>query len=191
MITRFYSFEEASIYAGVMQSEGHYAVVLDNAVGFFYGPLFINGFRVLVSDEPVEEEEPLPVEVHETCMQEAVRVAFSALIALGLLCIVLGFAYGLLMLLRGLSQDSRNFPGILPLLIYILPIVILPVLWAILGPLMGSMNRTLRDESSVMGWVVRGTVVAWVAMELLWFVGLMLMIVWWLIHGSPDGGIFQ
>jgi len=190
VITRFYSFEDAYIYAGVMRSEGHYAEVLDEGVGFFYGPLFVNGFRVLVSDEPVEGEEPLPVEAPETCMQEGVRVVFFTLIAFGMLFIVLGFAFGLLMLLRGLSQDFRNFSGISPLLISILPLVVLLAIWVILGPLMGTMNRILRDESSVIGWVFRGAVLGWMAMQLLWFIYLILMIAWWFIHGSADSAMF-
>ena len=192
MITRFYSYEEASIYAGVMQSEGHYAVVLDDVIGFFYGPLFVNGFRVLVSDEPVEEEEPLPAEpLQENGLLEAVRVTFFTLMVGGLLFIALGLPFGLLMLLRGLSQNSRSVSDLLPVLTCILPLVVLPVLWAVLGPLMGSMNRTLRDESSVIGWAFRGMAMIWVATQLLWLVFILLMIAWWFIHGGTAGGMFR
>jgi hypothetical protein len=192
VITRFYSFEEASIYAGVMQSEGHYAVVLDDVIGFFYGPLFVNGFRVLVSDEPVEEEEPLPVEPpQENDLLDTIRIVVSAFAAFGLLWVTLGLAFGLLTLLRGFSQDARNFSEILPLLIGFLPFVALPALWAILGPLMGSMNRTLRDESSVIGWAFRGMAVVWVATQLLGFIFIILMIAWWFIHGGTVGGMFR
>ncbi len=48
MILRFATYEEAGIYAAWMRSEGHYAAVLDENMGFIWGPLAIGGFRVVV-----------------------------------------------------------------------------------------------------------------------------------------------
>jgi hypothetical protein len=174
-----------------MQSEGHYAVVLDDVVGFFYGPLFVNGFRVLVSDEPVEEE-PLPAEPpQENDLLDAIRVVVSAFAAFGLLWVTLGFASGLLTLLRGFAQNVRSFSEFLPFLAFFLPIMAALTLFAICAPRMEILNRILRDESSVISWVFRGMVLLWVAMELLWFVYLILMIAWWFIHGSASSGLFR
>lgn len=191
MIARFYSYEEASIYAGVMRSEGHYAVVLDDVVGFFYGPLFVNGFRVLVSEEPVVMEDPSPIEPQENRLYDAIRIVVSAYAVFGLLLIALGLACGLLVLLRGFAQDARGFPEFLPLLATLLPIGALLTILAICAPRMEILNRTLRDESSAIGWIFRGMAMAWVAIQLLWIICLILMIAWWFITGCPDGGLFH
>lgn len=174
-----------------MRSEGHYAVVLDDVVGFFYGPLFVNGFRVLVSEEAVEEEEPPPVEPYQNFFLDAVRIVFAAFAATGLLLAALGFAYVILMSLRALAQDIRNISGIIPLLMCLLPFMALLVFFVILGPLMTGMNRLLRDESSVIGWLFRGMAIAWVLLNLLSLICTMAMIAWWFVHGSADGGLFQ
>jgi len=37
VIVRFATYEEASIYAGVMQADGHFAAILDESTGFMWG----------------------------------------------------------------------------------------------------------------------------------------------------------
>ena len=37
MIARYYSYEAAGIFAGLMRSEGHYSAVLDEHSGFMWG----------------------------------------------------------------------------------------------------------------------------------------------------------
>lgn len=57
---RFLSLEEASIFAGRMESEGYLATVVDAPAATLWGPLAVDGVRVLVSESRGEEECPLP-----------------------------------------------------------------------------------------------------------------------------------
>lgn len=86
MILRFATYEEAGIYAGWMRSEGHFSAILDENMGFMWGPLAISGFRVLVTDEPVTNEDPLPppAPVIENLLN-AIRVVVLAFTLLGLI----------------------------------------------------------------------------------------------------------
>lgn len=65
MIVRFDTFEEASFYVQEKRAEGRDARILNESVGFLWGPRTTGGFRVEVSDEPLDstqqEEEGSPV----------------------------------------------------------------------------------------------------------------------------------
>jgi hypothetical protein len=39
MIVRFATYEDAGIFAGLMRSEGHFSAILDEHIGFMWGPL--------------------------------------------------------------------------------------------------------------------------------------------------------
>lgn len=153
MIVRFATYEEAGIYAAWMRSEGHYSAILDEHMGFIYGPLAIGGFRVIVSDEPVEDVEPPPATppMLDSTL-DAARVVVLAFITFG----VLGW------LILAVKYPDRY--------------VVDAVAWAIrcglmlavlgcLAPLMIPMTRALRDERSLFGGCIRGLVILHVAAQ--------------------------
>lgn len=153
MILRFASYEEAGIYAGWMRSEGHFSAILDENMGFMWGPLAIGGFRVLVTDEPVTHEEPLPAAAPaiETLLN-AIRVAVVAFTLLGLIAALwLGTklpAYGAADWIAGAMRGG-----------------LVIAIFCGMAPLMIPATRALRDERSLFGGCIRGLVVIHVAAQ--------------------------
>ena len=143
MIRRFATYEEAGIYAGWMRSEGHFSAILDEHMGFIYGPLAISGFRVLVTDEPVDTDEPPPPNAPLLDnILDAMRVVAVAFTLLGLISLLI-FAI--------------QFPGrhAIDLISWALRLALLTGLFACLAPLMIAMTRALRDECSLFGRCLR------------------------------------
>ncbi|MCX6873336.1 MAG: hypothetical protein NTW21_05940 [Verrucomicrobia bacterium] len=177
MIVRFATYEEASIYAGMMQADGHFAAVLDESMGFIYGPLAIGGFRVLVTEEPVAEtEEPPGDGPLESAVLNFLRLLVTALVVL---CLAIGL--GVYCRFGG----EFAIPGLLVL-------AVLSGAWLgiclVLGPLMGPFTRALRDEQSPFGWLVKaGVALLFVGQYVITVVFLLYAlgtaVVGWLFHG--------
>ena len=147
VIVRFHTYEEASIYAGVMQADGHFAAILDESMGFIYGPLAIGGFRVIVTEEPaVETEEPPENGKIEGAILDFLRLLLGAFVALGL-AVGIGIEWK--------AAGESFVPGLLVL-------AAAAAGWLgiclSLGPLMTPFTRKLRDDSSVSGWLAKGLV---------------------------------
>ena len=171
MIVRFPTYEEASIYAGVMQADGHFAAILDESMGFIYGPLAIGGFRVIVTEEPVVETDEPPGEGPiEGSILNFLRLLVGAFVALGL-------AVGI-----GIGWKAAGDSFVTGLLVLAAAVVGWLGIYLILGPLMVSFTRALRDHSSVFGWLVKGFVAIyfvghWVVMPFFIFYILWTMLV--------------
>lgn len=147
MIVRFATYEEASIYAGVMRADGHFAAILDESMGFMWGPLVIGGFRVIVTEEPVEETEEPPGEGPiEGAILNFLRLLLGAFVALGL-------AVGIGMLWKAAGDSS-----VTALLVLAAAVAGWLGIYLIVAPLMIPFTRALRDNSSVFGWLVKGFV---------------------------------
>lgn len=148
MIHTFGTREEAAIFAAAMRSEGRFAEIFDEEMGSIYGPLAIGGIRVLVSDQASEEpeggangeriENPMAGSTPEGgVFLQALRLFTVSLVACGLIALVL-------FMLSGASQSpdfvTRFLVGVLkyPL--------ILGLVFAVMGPWMGSFTRWLRGE---------------------------------------------
>ncbi|MEI6676049.1 MAG: hypothetical protein WCO57_12820 [Verrucomicrobiota bacterium] len=147
MIVRFHSYEEAAIYAGVMQADGHFAAILDESMGFMYGPLAIGGFRVIVTREPVlETEEPPADGPIEAAVLNFLRLLVGAFVVCGL-----AVGIGLLwteagdMFVTGVLVQAAAVTGWLGM-------------YMILGPLMIPFTRALRNKASAFGGLVKGLV---------------------------------
>jgi hypothetical protein len=168
MIVRFATYEEAGIYAAWMRSEGHYSAILDECMGFINGPLAIGGFRVLVSDEPVDddEEEPPANPALLDNIADGIRLVVAAFVSLGLV--------SLLMLVR--QHPARFAAGVMPSLL--LCVVITAVFNCLLIPLVEPMTRALRDERSLFGGCIRALVVLHVAGQLLWMFAIFAWAIW-------------
>lgn len=147
VIVRFNTYEEASIYAGVMQADGHFAEILDECTGFMYGPLAIGGFRVIATEEPaVEAEGPPAAGPLESSILDFLRLLVSAFVAFGLTL--------------GIGQLAQEGGGLL--LVALLALVAVSAGWLglclLMGPLMIPFTRALRDEKSVFGGLLKGTI---------------------------------
>ena len=146
MIHRFATYEDASIYAGIMRSEGYFAAILDESMGSIWGPLATVGIRVIVSDEPVEEDEedmpPVPSERPFDSLIRAARLTALAVAGIGILLLAL-------MILK--------FPlDYLSILIeHLIPLAIAFFFGCLIIPLVEPFNRALRDESSAFGSLIR------------------------------------
>ena len=155
MTHRFATYEEAGIYAGAMRSEGYYAAILDEHMGFIYGPLAIGGFRVIVSDDPVEDEEPLVFAASPLDpVLDAIRLLVVAFVSLGIVILAVQF-------MKLPASYLADFAGL------VLRCTFLAAVFCLLIPLVEPMTRALRDERSVFGMCVRGLVVLHVAVNLL------------------------
>ena len=151
MIVRFATYEEAGIYAGWMRSEGHYAGILDENMGFFWGPLAIGGFRVCVTEAPVENDEPLP---------ENPPLLDKILDGIRLVVVALA-SFGLIAPLAIASRSNDiNISRAGDFMVFL---VILAAVFSCLGPLMVPATRAMRDEHTVLGGLVRGLVVCYFA----------------------------
>ena len=196
MITRFHSFEDAAIHAGVMRSQGHAAVVIDEVIGLLYGPLFSNGFRVWASDEPVTDGEDAgdgPDVAGEAVTPEsqgamrllfdAVRLIAGALMTTGGLAIGIALVVGLIHIALELKElmfavFSGNAAGALvSLLLWLVAFLGFAGFATCGGPLMVRMTAALRNEASAFGWTARALVVAWVVTFLFGLVGRVLYLV--------------
>ena len=172
VIVRFPTYEEASIYAGVMQSDGHFAAILDESMGFMYGPLAIGGFRVIVSEEPVVESEEPPGEGPiEGAVLNFLRLLVGAFVALGL-------AVGI-----GILWKAAGDSFVTGLLVLAAAVAGWLGICLILGSLMTPFTRALRDDSSIFGWLVKGFVALifvgqWVVMPFF-----ILHILWTMVFG--------
>jgi hypothetical protein len=151
MITTFPTYETAGIHAGLMRSEGHYSAVLDEHIGFMWGPLLSGGFRVVVSDQPVEDEGPLPpLDPRIENLLDGLRMAVTAYMLLGTLTAV-GIA------IRSPEMDLAVWIALAKC------VGLLAVVFSCLAPLMVPAVRAMRDENSAFGRTVRilaGCVVA-------------------------------
>jgi len=169
MIHCFATYEEAGIYAGAMRSDGYYAAILDENMGFIYGPIAIGGFRVIVSDEPVEDQEPpAPAPSPVDDMLDAIRLMVAAVAGLGILILTLLFLFELL-------KQPDLLPGFLLVVLFLIAIPCAAI--CLLIPLWEPMTRALRDERSMFGICVRGLVVLHVAVNLLGPLFLMLYVI--------------
>ncbi|MEI6604061.1 MAG: hypothetical protein WCP35_02040 [Verrucomicrobiota bacterium] len=171
MIIRFNTYEEASIYAGVMQADGHFAEILDECSGFMYGPLAIGGFRVIATEEPVVVAEGPPATGPlESALLNFLRLLVSAFVAFGL---TLGIGL--------LSQEGGGF-----LLVVLLALVAASAGWLglclIMAPLMIPFTRALRDEKSAFGGLIKGTIACLFAGQYLFIiVALIYLLLSWLV----------
>ena len=167
MIVRFATYEEAGIYAGWMRSEGHYAGILDENMGFFWGPLAIGGFRVCVTDAPVENEEPLPANPQrEHNLLDELRLVVASIA----IVVFLAIAAILIFMLAAIAVRAiaaivthPNMTDFLECIRWAITLVILPAVFIGLGPLMVPATRAMRDEHTLLGGLVRGLVVCYFA----------------------------
>jgi len=170
MIHRFATYEEAGIYAGAMRSDGYYAAILDENMGFIYGPIAVGGFRVIVSDEPVEDEEPLaPTPAPMDPAFDAIRLMVVAFVSLGILIEALLF-------MKYPNLFFQRFIG--GLFCIALPCAIS----CLLIPLVEPMTRAFRDERSPFGICVRALVVLHVVGEWLFMLGAFAYAIWCEAH---------
>jgi hypothetical protein len=204
VITSFYSYEDAAIHAGVMRSQGYDAAVLDEVIGSFYGPLFSNGFRVWVSDEPVtgEEEEtevesaPLPDATTATPVEQSLlsslvdtaRLIVGALMMTGVVVVglaLIAIVIGSVVELKNLLVDGYRADTLVPSSFGLIMLLGCAALFAFGGPLMVRMTHSLRSETSVFGWTVRALVVLWVGAEVFWLGTALLQVLWQMCGGVP------
>lgn len=144
---RFDTYEAASIFVGVMQADGHFAAILDESMGFIYGPMAIGGFRVIATDEPVEATEEPPGEgAIEGAVLNFLRLAVGAFIVLGL-AVGIGIVWKAAgdSFMTGLFLLAAAVAGWLGICLA-------------LGLLMVPFTKTLRDDSSLFGGLVKGLV---------------------------------
>jgi hypothetical protein len=154
MIVRFDTWEKASVFAVEMQEEGRHAVILDEGVCFLWGPLAMNGVRVAVSDIVLDEDEEWPeIETVENEFANAIRgliaafAASSPLLLLGTLAIERA---------RDLERPTRDPVEVL---VTVLLIAGVAGALAVMGPMMPTFTRFIRDEERLATRVVRLLVV--------------------------------
>ena len=120
MIEKFPTYEAAAFYAARKREEGHFAEICDEGSGFLWGPIATKGFRVIVSEYAVGEDETPPTESPEGTESRLDVIIRNAVVVL------FGFA-GVVMLVliaKELEHKSVTFnPGL----------IILPVILAIVS----------------------------------------------------------
>jgi hypothetical protein len=171
VILRFHTYEEAAIYAGVMQSEGYFAEILDECSGFLYGSFAAGGFRVIATDEPVADmdDPPAPGPL-ENAILNFFRLLVNAFVALGLTLGISAFC-----------QTADSF-----MVTALLGVVAAMAGWlgicCLMGPLMLPFTRILRDENSALGSLIKGSIAALYAAQYLCLIGCVVyQILTWLV----------
>jgi hypothetical protein len=172
MIVRFATYEEAGIYAAWRRSEGYYSAILDEHMGFIYGPLAIGGFRVLVSAEPVEDEEEKPPDEPALLgnIADGIRLVVAAFVSLGLISL----------LILVLQHPAGFAAEVIPWLLFC---VVMAAVFLCLSPLMIAMTRALRDERSLFGGCIRALVVVYVLGNWLLMLAALGYAIWSEAHG--------
>lgn len=84
MIEKFDSFEEASLFVQNKQAEGFEAAIVNESVGFLWGPRVVGGFRVEVGEkrEP-REEGSAPETESDSFASRSVRGAVALIMVVG------------------------------------------------------------------------------------------------------------
>lgn len=167
MISRFYNFEEASIYAARMRSEGRYAEILDGTMSSMWGPLAVGGVRVIVSDAPVEDDTP-PAEGEKTAWGElfdAIRMAVVFFAAAGLVT-------GVVIFMRS-GEPIAWFSKIVVFLPFASALVALALV-----PFFIRLTAVLRDAGSPVGRFLRWFVAALVILNLLYMLAVFAWALW-------------
>lgn len=84
MIEKFDSFEEASLFVQNKQAEGFEATIVNESVGFLWGPRVVGGFRVEVGEKRESLEEGFAPETEvDSLASRSVRVVVALIIAVG------------------------------------------------------------------------------------------------------------
>jgi hypothetical protein len=165
MIVRFATYEDAGIFAGLMRSEGHFSAILDEHIGFMWGPLVTGGFRVIVSDQPVGDEEDLPP--HDLRLEnllDGLRTVVAAFMICGLFTAVVIAA-------------RAEEPDVAAWMLMAGYAGVLAVAFAALGPLMVPGVSAMRDERSLVGVVVRGLVLLYLIIRILWWAAALVFVI--------------
>ncbi|MFC7335563.1 hypothetical protein ACFQY0_00120 [Haloferula chungangensis] len=131
MILTFENFETASLYVAQRRSEGYFARSLDSNCSHLWGPAPVNGARVLVSEEPIDEDSlEAPPLVWSRYLMPALNILTLAWLLSAALILL-----GLVMKSAQSPLDSRN--GALDILVPVLialftlcPLVSLFMIWA-------------------------------------------------------------
>ncbi|MDF2377255.1 MAG: hypothetical protein P1U81_13505 [Verrucomicrobiales bacterium] len=86
MIQKFYRYEEAALFVEEKLAGGYHAYIMNEAVGFLWGPRTVGGFRVFVSDEPIPEgsEIPEPDDLDDP-LSKLIRTVVLSFVAIGAL----------------------------------------------------------------------------------------------------------
>lgn len=99
MILRFHNFEAAALAVAKLRDDGYFARVCDESVAALWGPGAVGGLRVIVSDEPIEDEiESLP-----SSMLIEAFLRFGRMVVAGLWTF-LGISLGLIVLRAAVSN---------------------------------------------------------------------------------------
>ena len=99
MILRFHNFEAAALAVAKLRDDGYFARICDESVAALWGPGAVGGLRVIVSDEPIEDEiKSLP-----SSMLIEAFLRFGRMVAAGL-WIFLGISLGLIVLRAAVSN---------------------------------------------------------------------------------------
>jgi hypothetical protein len=153
MIARFDTWEQASIFAGKMQSEGRHAVMLDEGT-LLWGALAIGGVRVWVSDIVLDEDGEWPaMETVENEFANALRGLIMAFACSGPLLLLGNLA------IHQAHESERPSRDPMEVLVTVLLIAGGAGAILIMGPLMPAFTRFLRDDESVASRLVRLVVV--------------------------------
>ena len=84
MIEKFDSFEEASLFVQGKQADGYGAEIVNESVGFLWGPRVVGGFRVQVSEHRVAREVEIGAEANpDSFASRVARVVFVLILATG------------------------------------------------------------------------------------------------------------
>lgn len=131
MILHFENFETASLFAAQRRSEGYFARTLDSNVSHFWGPLPVIGSRVVVSEEPIDEDAPSsPPIIWSRYFLPALNVLALAWMLLGAL-VPLGFILASAQSPRHITSSPLDGP--LPAILAVItlcPLVSLFMIWA-------------------------------------------------------------
>jgi hypothetical protein len=166
MIHTFATREEAAVFATAMRADGYIADILDEDMASIYGPLAIGGVRVLVSDQPLEEEvnvdmeataytgSPPPEENKDGELLRTLRLFAVGVVGIGLLTLVIT-------LLSVFANDPGGLARVLWQMLKV-PLAI-GLAFAIMGPWMIHFTRWLRGERVSTG----GGILRWLLLALL------------------------
>ena len=184
MIHRFATYEDAGIYAGAMRAEGYHAAILDEHMGFIYGPLAIGGFRVIVSDDPVEDDLTPSAVAEKPGALDEIHAVLMAIAATCLALVVITAGWSIIRIAGHAMRQVAEWAahpgkdGLRECLERGLPVAISLGFFICLPPLMIAMTRALRDERSIFGICARVLVVMHVAVNLLGMLGGLLYTIW-------------